>query len=612
MKNSKQELRQSQFVLMYGPGSIIESPNGSRLIPSLEGLKNNCNESFFTKHEIKDVRMSNMLNSQDEEYETHLLSIPSNKSISEEDEPVIYSTVIFPSWHVCYKRNPPILYKNIISEDYCEAYNTDKCEGCTKDSNPNVRFVRACPDGHLDEVNWRLEVHGNTEECEDVKYYLWKVNGSSLSEITIECPICHKKTTMNDIYGNKRRCSGRLPENEELFDYNVSASRPIRKWDCEEKTSVLQKQSSSLRLPITKTLLKIPKFDEKIMESFTNSELKGYIRAISTMDKLPSKENFKKEVITFTSNDEYRKIDSYLKENSMEELLNEFLKVKERKPDFTNAIDEEFDSLTSAEKESANFSKSKFFNYKLKAIDYTFPLKVCAIDKLTTVTAQLFYQRKPHPKKNKEKGENEEYEEYGYVSVGYVNKRRNLSNTKPKKWYPAFKGVGEGIFITSPENPLTYIPELDEIIKKWKMYAPSTPDERPEINKPLFIWWHTLSHALIKSLSLSGGYSSAALHERVYVNTETGKGGILIYNTSPGEDSGMGGLIDIVFNKKEFNKVLTNAMNTLLVCSNDPLCSSIELEEGEKNGSACHNCLLISETSCEHQNTLLDRHFFIR
>ena len=73
----------------------------------------------------------------------------------------------------------------------------------------------------------------------------------------------------------------------------------------------------------------------------------------------------------------------------------------------------------------------------------------------------------------------------------------------------------------------------------------------------------------------------------------------------------MGGLVDLVYNKKEFDKVLKNALNSLLVCSNDPLCSSVELEDGGVNGSACHNCLLVSETSCEHQNSLLDRNFFI-
>ena len=35
----------------------------------------------------------------------------------------------------------------------------------------------------------------------------------------------------------------------------------------------------------------------------------------------------------------------------------------------------------------------------------------------------------------------------------------------------------------------------------------------------------------------------------VYIDEEEGSGGILIYNTSPGDDSGMGGLVDTVYNE---------------------------------------------------------------
>lgn len=129
MLKSKQKLRRSQFILIYGPGAIIEGANGSRLIPTLEGLgEENCNDSFFSKYEIKDVRMSSMLSDRDKRFDHHLLSIPSNDAVGideDEDEDadnekrqVIYSTIDFPSWHLCFKRNPPILYKNKIYDDH--------------------------------------------------------------------------------------------------------------------------------------------------------------------------------------------------------------------------------------------------------------------------------------------------------------------------------------------------------------------------------------------------------------------------------------------------------------------------------------------------------------
>lgn len=128
---------------------------------------------------------------------------------------------------------------------------------------------------------------------------------------------------------------------------------------------------------------------------------------------------------------------------------------------------------------------------------------------------------------------------------------------------------------------------------------------RPDIDNPVFVWWHTLSHAIINSLSLYCGYNSNSLKERVYIHPN---GGILIYNTSPGEDCGMGGLSEVV---NIFDVVLENALDNIISCSNDPLCIEENIEMGKVNGAACHNCLLISETSCEHRNMLLDRHFFI-
>jgi hypothetical protein len=47
------------------------------------------------------------------------------------------------------------------------------------------------------------------------------------------------------------------------------------------------------------------------------------------------------------------------------------------------------------------------------------------------------------------------------------------------------------------------------------------------------------------------------------------------------------------------------------LCSNDPVCAqhnpANQHEQRFLHGAACHGCLLISETSCEHHNEFLDR-----
>ena len=611
MDKNKQKIRRSQFVLVYGPGSIIEGPNGSRLMPSLKALgEENCNDAFFTKYEIKDVRMSHMLNKEHEndELEYHLLSIPSNDSIDDDEPRVIYSTAMFPVWHLCFKRNPTILYYHIMNDEPCSAYDENLCGDCEKEKNPNVRYVRACPNGHLDEVYWYSEVHGGKKSCPNKNHFYWKATGSVLQDIVIECPVCGASTNMEELYRRRIHCTGRIPENEDFFGSKILSLNPNRSMECNEEMSVIQKQSSSLRLPYTRTLLKIPTFDESIMDLFNMTQFSMYLDILENFDNVDSvitKEKFKDDVLNYLDHEEFWLLEDYLEKFKISDLLNEYHKVGQRNPSFSNAVDEEFNAIKYGDKDSANFSRSDFISYDLMMRDNEFPLEVSAIYKLTTVTAQLSYQRKPHPPKDD--NFNEFDDNYDFIPIGYED-----DDVEPHKiWYPAYKGVGEGIFITSNDNPFDFNNGLDETIEKWSTSSISALSDRPETENPLFIWWHTLSHAIIKSLSLSCGYSSAPLHERVYLDEESEQGGILIYNTSPSDDSGMGGLVDLVFDEIEFKKVLRNAMNTLLVCSNDPLCSSVKLEDGGFNGSACHNCLLVSETSCEHQNRFLDRNFFI-
>ena len=603
---AKQQLRRSQFVLMYGPGALIETTNGSRLIPSLKGLGENCNDEFFEYHELKDIRMNQLLNKNWGDYECRLVSIPSNTAMSEDKPRAIYSTLVFPKWHICYEREPSILYDaSKDSEDGCVANKDKKCTICKKNTNPNVRFVRACPNGHLDEVYWKQEVHaGHKGDCDFDDYYYWKAGGGKLEEITIECPKCGSSTTMHQIYLNKRQCSGRQPENENFKKEKIAFGYDNRPWNCDENMRVIQKQSTSLRIPITKTLLKIPKYDKSILDAFTNTRMRIYLSDRSPED-LTKKQIIDKARMWDTDNAD--KYEDYLENHTLEQFFDVINRVGERDDyGFKNAIDEEFAALID-NKESENFRKGEFEKYSIELFDDELPVEVCGVETVTTVTAQIFYQRKPHKKEHKVNKDDGDYE---LIDVGYIVNEDEEDEEIKKKWYPAYLGVGEGIFLYSKKNPLVIFPQLEDTVTRWENATVSAEEDRKEVTDPLFVWWHTLSHALIKSLSLSCGYSSPSLRERVYID-DTGKGGVLIYNTSPGDDSGMGGLYDLVYNEKEFNRVLLNTIDTIINCSNDPLCSSNKQDGDKVNGSACHNCLLISETSCEHINKYLDRHFFI-
>jgi len=123
---------------------------------------------------------------------------------------------------------------------------------------------------------------------------------------------------------------------------------------------------------------------------------------------------------------------------------------------------------------------------------------------------------------------------------------------------------------------------------------------------PGFVWWHTLSHLLIRIISEESGYSSSAIRERIYFKYDGGKinGGILLYAAQPGAEGTLGGLIALL---SHFESFLNTAFKKSSMCSADPLCTEDIFKHKDVNGACCFGCLMNSETSCEHRNMWLDR-----
>ena len=86
--------------------------------------------------------------------------------------------------------------------------------------------------------------------------------------------------------------------------------------------------------------------------------------------------------------------------------------------------------------------------------------------------------------------------------------------------------------------------------------------------------------------------------------------GILIYTSSGDSEGSFGGLIR-QGKEKYLAKIVKEVIEDARWCSADPVCSDIGQAGGQGpdnvNGSACHNCCLVPETSCEEFNMLLDR-----
>ncbi|HLF52570.1 DUF1998 domain-containing protein [Flavobacterium sp.] len=207
----------------------------------------------------------------------------------------------------------------------------------------------------------------------------------------------------------------------------------------------------------------------------------------------------------------------------------------------------------------------------------------------------------------------------GFSRINPSNKfdKRELSN-EPVKWLPAVEVYGEGIFLKFKDDIVDewlgkHHSAFSNIIKRYhSAQLKRRPQDEPKNLNPFFIAMHTFAHLLIKKLCFECGYGSSSLRERLYFSDDPKcrMNGILIYTSSGDSEGSLGGLVR-QGKAKNLGILVKNAIADAEWCSADPVCSDIGQSSGQGpdnvNGSACHNCCIVPETSCEEFNMLLDR-----
>jgi len=113
------------------------------------------------------------------------------------------------------------------------------------------------------------------------------------------------------------------------------------------------------------------------------------------------------------------------------------------------------------------------------------------------------------------------------------------------------------------------------------------------------------------AIALDCGYPSSSLRERIFAHhgasAEGDRFGVLIYTSSSDAEGTLGGLVEAA---RDLRRHVRHALKLAQLCSNDPVCAGHDPQRRSLHsllGSACHGCVLVSETSCEQRNELLDR-----
>jgi hypothetical protein len=181
-------------------------------------------------------------------------------------------------------------------------------------------------------------------------------------------------------------------------------------------------------------------------------------------------------------------------------------------------------------------------------------------------------------------------------------------------WFPAVENRGEGVFLQLRASSVREWLErpavkarLDDLAAGHDHWSRDRKSQRPFPGGP-YVLLHTLSHLLLQSLAMRCGYPASSIRERIYADAAADRYGVLLYTGSPDADGTLGGLVQ---QGRHIEEHLAQALRMAALCSNDPICAQHapgqSMEARWLHGAACHGCALVAETSCEMRNDYLDR-----
>ena len=186
-----------------------------------------------------------------------------------------------------------------------------------------------------------------------------------------------------------------------------------------------------------------------------------------------------------------------------------------------------------------------------------------------------------------------------------------LSKGRTERWLPAAEVNGEGIFIEFSKETIDNWLTSDAVKTisqryedSYRAFCESKGWKVTATRDAAYVLMHTFAHLLIKQMSMSSGYSSSAIRERIYFGEKMH--GILLYTGSSDKEGSLGGLVELG-TIDSMTHLIRDAFQEALVCTNDPECMTNMPAGKNSNGAACHSCCMISETACENGNRMLDR-----
>ena len=573
------QVRRSQVITTYGPGALIDLPDESAIVAGLDEWP-----PPHKLQKIEEPRLARKLQAITGVGTPQLLA-PPPASTDPGATPTGIGAWRFPEWFVVQEADPGgghTRSRRLVPRRALD--DRRRFEGRTVVA---TRFVRACPRGHVDDVDWRGFVHPPGSACPATRPLWLDEQGTTgdLTDLVVRCE-CGKLRRLSD---------ASMLENNPL-----GTCRGVRPWlgrdtneDCNLPSRLLVRTASNAWFPQVVSVLSLPErgtaVEAAVREVWDYLEIVDDLATLTLMKKKPQ---VAAALVSF-SDDEVLAAIGNLKgggagtDRSVKEIeLEALLAAREGFSDNDVPVDRDFHARRLPDSAWRRSDRSTGVEAVIQLHRLREVLALAGFSRFEAVTPDIH-------------GEYESDVERAALAL-------------EPQWFPAVENRGEGLFLRLRTDAvgawlerLAVRERLDALGRGHARWAEQRKSARPFPGGP-YVLLHTLSHLVIQSLALHCGYPASSLRERIYA--EEGRYGLLIYTGSPDAEGTLGGLVQ---QARRLDEHLARALEVGGLCANDPTCAEHSPDDSMSgrwlHGAACHGCVLVAETSCEMRNDHLDR-----
>lgn len=602
--------RMSQLISTFGPGSMLDLPTRSVLVGGLERWE--MRENAFTA--IDEPRLCAMLekrlkkNALLTEGQVLSLRTPPLASSAPGQQPPGVTVTVFPTWFVCAKegdgspekevrRRRLVRWRDLSPAGGRRTYESEN--GRKLEVTP-IRFVAACEDGHLQDIDWRWVVHTGTE-CREPMWLEEHGTSADPRDTRVVCD-CGKFLTLDQAFqpGRLGRCRGERPW---LGDQDPKG--------CTRSLRLLTRTATNTYFAQVATVISLPAAEDDLSRL-----IEAHYDELRTLQSAAELAVLRRAVQAIRAS-----LEGFSDEDVFARL--EQMRVRVDQDASIHPKQAEFGVFASGHSIiGENRPNARLFAETLPR-DHWDPDRVdlcqgianlVAVHRLREVSCLYGFTRfEAAPTAIDDQIEDVQLAVHGApVSAG-------------ADWLPAVEQFGEGLFVHfDPQAIQEWLgrkavtereAQLLAGYDRWVSIRGENAAPQPNL---VYTMLHSLSHVLMAEIALECGYPASALKERVYALTSPARRnaidrcGVLIYAATTGSQGTLGGLVATA---KNFAAILESALHRLDVCSNDPICAdhvpASTSDDRALHGAACHGCLLIAETSCESRNLFLDRSLLV-